>query len=309
MPLTVRTQLPVVVYLDDEPANRQAFEYALLDHATVHAFGDPRTALLAISRMPSVDVVVADLILPGMNGVEFLTQVAKINPTATRIIVTALNEAWPVVVAMNQGVVHHCYDRVEAFKPGKLEKIVAEAVATNITRSFETRLLEALPVLLERMAAAGEGWRTGLILARASRALKMIRLLLPYLDLPIQARVDLLLSGLFCNLASEVLDGLPGWEQVQATLEDRLEMWDGSGPGRKEGSQIPLLAQILGVVIGFDNWMMALRGECSRVEERIDLAVVRLVSEVEVKYARDVIEVFLQTSEGHRAELERIFSA
>lgn len=310
MPLYVPANLPVVVYLDDEAENRQAFEYALLDHAKVEACADLRTAFLALSRLGSVDVVVADLVMPGTNGIEFLTKAAEFCPIATRVAITALDQVWPVVEAMNRAVVHRLYDRVEAFGPGKLEQIIAEAVEASIARAFEQRLAAVMPELLGRMAEAGQEWRVDLILARASRALQIMRLLLPYLDLPVQARVDLLFSGLFCNLSNEMFGGTSEWNGVQEALADCLEMWDGSGPHQKVGDQIPIPAQILGVVIGFYNWMMAMRKESGGVvEEAIERTIARLESAAGTRYSRDALAVFLKMARDKRAELVQLFSA
>ena len=62
---------------------------------------DPRQALEHL-RQNSLDLVIADFLMPNMNGIDFLTQVKALQPEATRILLTGYADKESAVKAINQ---------------------------------------------------------------------------------------------------------------------------------------------------------------------------------------------------------------
>jgi HD-like signal output (HDOD) protein len=84
----------LVVFVDDEPAVLNGIERMLFSQRVpwdVYCIPDPEEALELISRV-AVDVVVADLKMPRIDGAELLGRVRQIHPHAIRIVLSAANE-------------------------------------------------------------------------------------------------------------------------------------------------------------------------------------------------------------------------
>jgi len=84
----------LVVFVDDEPAVLNGIERMLFSQRVpwdVYCIPDPEEALELIARMP-VDVVVADLKMPRIDGAELLGRVRQMHPDAIRIVLSAANE-------------------------------------------------------------------------------------------------------------------------------------------------------------------------------------------------------------------------
>lgn len=67
----------------------------------VTGFSDPAEALQSLNEKP-YDVVVADLAMPGMGGMEFLRKAQQLQPDATRIIVSGHGSFPTALAAINE---------------------------------------------------------------------------------------------------------------------------------------------------------------------------------------------------------------
>jgi len=70
------------------------------------AFTDPTLALEAVVD-EGVDVIVADFMMPGMDGIEFLRQVRERRPHATRILLTGYADLENAVRAINEAGLYY----------------------------------------------------------------------------------------------------------------------------------------------------------------------------------------------------------
>jgi DNA-binding NtrC family response regulator len=73
-------------------------------------FNDPRAALQHLESHP-VDVVVADYLMPGMDGLEFLAEVRRIRPVASRIILTGYADKDAAIRAINEVGLYHFVEK------------------------------------------------------------------------------------------------------------------------------------------------------------------------------------------------------
>ena len=67
----------------------------------VETFSSPQNALSALRDKP-VDLVISDYLMPGMNGIEFLLQVKRLHPFATRILLTGYADKENAIKAINE---------------------------------------------------------------------------------------------------------------------------------------------------------------------------------------------------------------
>ena len=70
----------------------------------VEAFIDPTKAIAAAEKKPFFDIVVTDLKMPEMDGLEVLRRVKKINPATKVIIITGYAEMDTADTALQNGV-------------------------------------------------------------------------------------------------------------------------------------------------------------------------------------------------------------
>lgn len=98
-----------ILVLDDESSIVNAMRRVigripsswLVQPCSVSGFTDPDIALRALAES-DYDVVVADLRMPRMSGLEFLRQAQGMQPDATRIIVSGHGDFTAVLAALNE---------------------------------------------------------------------------------------------------------------------------------------------------------------------------------------------------------------
>ncbi len=112
---TPRTRLLIV---DDEVPQMQALCDTLEDHGySTVGVTDGEAALDALRRS-SFDLLLADLMMPGMNGIELLRAALEIDPTLVGIIMTGEGTIGTAVEAMQSGALDYI------LKPFKLSAIL-----------------------------------------------------------------------------------------------------------------------------------------------------------------------------------------
>src|SRR5260221_2458358 len=89
-----------ILIVEDEPRMRRLLEISLgEDGHSVHSAEDAEKGLAHL-RKGLVDLVVTDLKLPGMNGLEFLQEGKRLNATLPFIVMTAYGSVATAVDAM-----------------------------------------------------------------------------------------------------------------------------------------------------------------------------------------------------------------
>jgi DNA-binding NarL/FixJ family response regulator len=103
-PETLISSSPRVLLVDDNDTFRQGLRM-LLEEEQVDVVGEARTGAEALAEIGSVapDIVVMDLNMPGMSGVEAIRQMAAIAPLARVLVLTASHEDADVVDAVMSG--------------------------------------------------------------------------------------------------------------------------------------------------------------------------------------------------------------
>ena len=131
---------PYSIYIvDDEKSVRQGLTFGLKKHYKVKAFPSAEDALAVIGH-EAPDLILLDIGLPGMNGIEALKEIKGILPNILVIMVTAYEDIQTVISAMKLGA--HDY----VIKP-----IHMDTLKVTIENSLETiRLHKEVQSLQER---------------------------------------------------------------------------------------------------------------------------------------------------------------
>jgi DNA-binding NtrC family response regulator len=115
----------MVMVLDDQELMRDSLREVLSRAGyRVRAFGEPVEALKAISA-GGYDLLVSDMKMPQMDGLEVLTRARAVQPSLAVVVITAYGTVGTAVEAMRRGA----YDYIQKpFKPEEIEIIVAKAL-------------------------------------------------------------------------------------------------------------------------------------------------------------------------------------
>lgn len=101
-PLPVEAPKPVVVYVDDDAGNRQAFRAAFRHAMEVHTAGSAPEVMDLLARH-TVHVVIADQRMPVTRGSALLAEVREKYPSVRRMLVTAYADLEAIIEAVNNG--------------------------------------------------------------------------------------------------------------------------------------------------------------------------------------------------------------
>src|SRR6185503_2098382 len=97
---------PLVLVVDDEPANQRAVRRALIDECGVRTAGGGAEALEVLERHP-IALAVVDQRMPGMTGMDLLREIVARHPGVIRVVLTGYIDVETLTDAINQGHVYH----------------------------------------------------------------------------------------------------------------------------------------------------------------------------------------------------------
>ena len=116
-----------ILVVDDEPRVLDALRRTLRDPAyRVLTAGDGHEALRHLAG-GEVDVLLSDIDMPGMNGIELVNEVRRRHPGVIRLLLTGDASLDSALDAINYGEVYRYL--VKPWKAAELRQILAEAVA------------------------------------------------------------------------------------------------------------------------------------------------------------------------------------
>jgi DNA-binding NtrC family response regulator len=127
---------PAILVVDDDPGVRESFRLILEDHYDVVDVPDGPSALEVVRASP-MDLVLLDIRLPGMDGIEVLERIKAIDERVEVILVTAVKTVRTAVAAMKLGA----FDYLT--KPFEEDELLSLA-----SRALERRSLEREVALL-----------------------------------------------------------------------------------------------------------------------------------------------------------------
>ena len=130
-----------ILCVDDEPNILQAMERQFRKQFEIHTALGPVLGLRAIVEKGPFAVVVSDLRMPEMSGIEFLTRVRATSPDTVRVMLTGQADMEAAIAAVNQGNIFQFLS-----KP-----CPADTLARALTAALEQhRLITAERELLEQ---------------------------------------------------------------------------------------------------------------------------------------------------------------
>jgi DNA-binding NtrC family response regulator len=117
-----------VLYVDDEEINLVNFRETLCDDFEIFTAGSGKEALALLAREGEMALVVSDQRMPGMSGIELLTEIRSAYPDTIRMIISAYTEIHELIEAINKAEVYRYF--VKPWKEEQLRLTVGNAVGT-----------------------------------------------------------------------------------------------------------------------------------------------------------------------------------
>ncbi len=273
-----------ILFIDDEPNVLEGVKRSLKREFLIETAESGGLALKLIGSRGDYAVVVSDMRMPGMDGVQLLAAVREISPATVRVMLTGNADQQTAIEAVNEG--HIFRFLTKPCPPEALAKALRACL-------HQYRLVMAEKELLEQTLRGSIQVLTDVIslvnptaFGRASRVRRLVRQLAEVLKIESawQAEVAAMLSQVGCitvpeetlakvykgtsltaeelvmlrshpKVGRDLIANIPRLEEVAEIISYQEKLYNGVGglAGDKRGSAIPLGGRLLKVALDFDK--------------------------------------------------------
>jgi len=112
--------LPKILYVDDEAINLELLQLTFMNEFTVITAESALEGLKLLDLHPEIHVILSDLKMPVMNGLEFIKQVKQSYPDKVCMLLTGFLESEILLEGFNQELIFRYL-----MKPWNKEELVA----------------------------------------------------------------------------------------------------------------------------------------------------------------------------------------
>ncbi len=272
------------LFVDDDPEILAAYKRAFRKKFLVDTAEGPIRGLEAVAENGPYAVVVSDLRMPAMDGIEFFSNLRKTCPDTVRIMLTGYADIKAAISAVNSGNVFRFLakpcpesDVEEAVKAG-----LAQYALVTAEKEFLKGTLRGVIMALTGLLALFNPEAHG----RSSRVKRLVLEMGRYFEYPDPWRLELavMLSQIGCavmpesmlialrkegdldplrrrlfemhpQLASDLLGNIPKLGEIAETVLYQEKRFNGGGPpgDDRSGVDIPLGSRLLKVCLDYDG--------------------------------------------------------
>ena len=273
-----------VLFVDDEPNILAAFKRQLFNQYDVDTALGGKEGLAAMAERGPHAVVVADMRMPGMDGIQFLARVRDTAPDTIRLMLTGHSDVQTAIDAINQGSIFRFLTK--PCPPDVLTRALDAAIEQHRLITAERELLEktlrrSVKVLTDVLSIVNPT-----AFGRASRVRRIVSNLASelHVDMPWEMEVAAMLSQLGCvtvpeetlakvyngevlgpeearmfeahpGVGRDLIGNIPRLDNVARIIAYQEKLFNGRGVPKDErcAEGIPLGARILKVGLDFDT--------------------------------------------------------
>ena len=272
-----------ILCVDDDPNILDGYKRQLRKEFELTTAVGPEEGLRMVTEQGPFAVVVSDLQMPGMNGVEFLANVRTREPDTVRMLLTGNAELQGAIEAINQGQIFRFLTKPCAAEVlgGSLKAALAQYHLITAERELlEQTLSGSIRVLCEVLALVNPE-----AFGRSSRITRYVESIAAHLHVSElwSIKTAAMLSQIGCVIlpesvlkkvyrgealtgedsqlfnqhpfvAYDLIAKIPRMKQVAEIIKFQDKYYDGyGGPGNtQQGNTIPMEARILKVALDFD---------------------------------------------------------
>ena len=272
-----------ILFVDDEPNILEAYKRQFRRLFRIRSSLGGQEALEIIEREGPFAVVVSDLKMPGMDGIQLLAKIKEVSPDTVRMMLTGYADLQTAIDAVNEGNIFRFLTKpcpvdklAMAVKEGlrQYELVIAERELLEETLMGSIKVLTELLSLLNPEAfgrssrvkryAMKIAGRLGLVgtwkLETAALLSQIGCVILPENVLKKVYKEETLtgeerqLYDMVPSLGHDLIDQIPRMEEIAEIIAYQEKNYDGTGIPRdkRSGEEIPLEARILKVALDFD---------------------------------------------------------
>lgn len=273
-----------VLFVDDDPNILAAFKRQLYrDFEVYTALGGEQGLELVKTKSP-FSVVVADLSMPGMDGISFLSKVKELSPDTVRIMLTGHSTLDTAIAAVNEGNIFRFLTKpcppevlLRTLKDGERQYKLVTAEKELVEQTLR-RSIQVLTEVLSMVNPTAFG--------RASRVHRLVKQICDVMQIKDEWQIEIaaMLSQIGCVIVPEdtlikaysasmlsqaeqemfhshvdvgrnLIKNIPRLEQVAEIIGYQEKLYDGTGipADSRKGDAIPLGSRILKVALDYDS--------------------------------------------------------
>lgn len=303
-----------VLFVDDEENVLNALKRQFRKNYKVSTANCGAAALQSIQNEGPFDVIVTDMQMPEMNGVQFLERAQKLAPDSVRLMLTGNADQKTAVDAVNKGNVFSFYTKpcTAELMAQALQKAVKQHQLITAERELLEGTLNGSVKLLTDMMSMAAPELFGRCLAIRDSAKKVVN------EMELENAWDFTLAAMLCNLASVTLPpdtikklsagqvvsdsekkmvarlpevtkslicNIPRLEKVANIIYYHQKQFNGSGFPNDDvaGEDIPIESRILKVLVDIEDL------KATGIDE--DEAIAELSSQQHIIYDPDIFKM------------------
>jgi len=278
-----------VLFVDDDPEIVAAFRRKLRRKYVVDTAVGPIRALEAVTDRGPYAVVVSDLRMPAMDGIEFFGRLRKTCPDTVRVMLTGYADLHAAMEAVNTGHVFRFL--AKPCTEEELDEALAASVAQYLQTTAEKEFLKGALRGIIKVLTDLLGLVNPEAMGRAARVKRLVADMARYLDAPDVWRIELAVmlsqlgavvmpESMFAALRAEgsltgdrerlfarhpaigadLLVNIPKLGEVADIIRFQETPFAGGEAGGPAGAEIPLGARLLKVALDFDRLLTSGHG-------------------------------------------------
>ena len=196
VPKETTAVLPRVLFVDDDPDLLEAVSTQLVTRYDVVTALNGKQGLSLLATGDTFAVIVADMEMDGMNGIEFLKVVKEVSPESVRVMMTGHGNLETAMSAVNDGHVFRFL--VKPYRRKTIEAVLLQCVeqfhlVISERELLERTLVSSIQTLVDILALVSP-----LAFGRATRIRSYVRQIASVLHIEPTWEVEL--AGLLCQL-------------------------------------------------------------------------------------------------------------
>jgi response regulator RpfG family c-di-GMP phosphodiesterase len=270
-----------LLFVDDEPNLLDGIKRQLRNKFTIETAIGAAEGLTALHSRGPFAVVISDMRMPDMSGVDFLKEVKVVSPSSVRMMLTGNGDQETAAIAVNQGNIFRFLskpceteqltkalnDALEQYSLVVAEREILESTLTGSVKIFSELLSMTNPTLFSDGARAREQVRA--FAERLNIAdvweLEIASMLayIGFITIP-EEIVAKHVSGSYLSTeemrlidevpqaGAKLLANIPRLEKVANIVAHSRKSFDGTG--RPSGEALPLGSRILRIVMDFNTF-------------------------------------------------------
>ena len=287
-----------ILFVDDEQNVLQAYQRSLRKEFQIDTAVGGTDGLVALARQGPYAVIISDMRMPGMDGVEFLAKAKTLAPESVRIMLTGNADQQTAVEAVNEGNIFRFLTK--PCPPEMLAKTLVAALEQYRLVMAEKELLNhtlngCIHVLTDILSLVNPT-----AFGRASRVRRLVKQLANVLQVENAWQVEIaaMLSQLGCitvpqetlwrvyrnqplsadeirimqkhpQIGHDLLSNIPRLEQVAEIIFCQNKLYNGGGwpNDKRRGDEIPIGARMLKLALDFDKLAESCVGNFEALKE------------------------------------------